>query len=259
MLRIPPLCLVLLAFTITSTRAEETPPITTLIGAGIWSRPAYDGAGSNRFSLIPVFRYYGQPWFLRTTFGMLEGGIRTEALSGFTLGGQLAYEGGRDNTESDFLAAHKLPILNPSLSWGVHAELKKNIGPMPIIFLLRYRQDIDDNRGAQTDLRLEAGIFNGGGLNAGVFVQSTLANKKSTNYYYGISTQQSASSGLSSFDASSGEIFNVYGLMWSYDINPEWVLLGSFESRQVREAVINSPLVQQSSNPYLSMGLAYQF
>lgn len=259
MLRISLLWLALLLTTLTSAQAEDTPTVTTLIGAAIWSRPAYNGADSNRTSLIPALRYYGQPWFVRTTFGVLEGGVRYQPLSGFTLGGQLAYEGGRDKTESEFLAAHNLPTLNPSLSLGFHAELVKKLGPMPLAALLRYRQDIDNNRGAQTDLRLEAGIFSGGGLKAGIFAQSTLAEKKSSNYYYGISTQQSASSGLSAFDAQSGEMFSVYGLFFSYDLNPEWVVLGNFESRQVRAAVSNSPLVQQSTNLSASLGLAYQF
>ncbi len=259
MLRISLLWPALLVTTLTSVQAADTPPITTLIGAGVWSRPAYNGANTNHLSLIPVIRHYGQPWFLRTTFGMLEGGVRTEVLDGFTLGGQLAYEGGRNTSESELLAAHNLPTLNPSLSWGIHAELEKKLGSMPIIVLLRYRQDTENNRGEQTDFRLTAGIYNGAGLNAGIFAQSTWTTKKSANYYYGITAQQSASSGLAAFDAQSGEIFNAYGLLWSYDLNPQWMLLGSVESRQVREAVINSPLVQQSVNRYASLGLAYQF
>ena len=259
MLRLSLLLLALPITILTSAQAEDMPPVSTLIGAGVWSRPAYTGADSNHTSLIPELRYYGQPWFVRTTFGVLEGGVRYQALSGFTLGGQLAYEGGRDQAESQLLTAHNLPTLNPSLSWGIHAELVKKLGPMPLAALLRYRQDIDNNRGAQTDLRLEAGIFSGGGLNAGIFAQTTLANKASSNYYYGISTQQTASSGLSAFDAQSGEMFNVFGLFFSYDLNPEWVVLGNFESRQVRGAVSNSPLVQQNTNRYASLGLAYQF
>lgn len=259
MLRLSAFLLVVLVTTFTPAQAEETPPVSTFIGAGIWSRPAYTGADSNRTTLIPELRYYGKPWFVRTTFGVLEGGMRYQALSGLTLGAQVAYEGNRNSDESAFLSAHNLPSLNPSLSLGFHAELVKKLGPMPVAALLRYRQDIDNNRGAQTDLRLEAGIFSGGGLNAGIFLQSTLADKKSNNYYYGISTQQSVSSSLSAFDAQSGEMFSAYGLFFSYDLNPEWIVLGNVESRQVQGAVNDSPLVQQSSNAYLSLGLAYQF
>lgn len=259
MLRISILWFALLVTIFTSAQAEETPPITTLAGVGVWSRPAYTGADSNRLSLIPVIRHYGQPWFIRTTFGILEGGMRTEILDGLTLGGQLAYEDGRNSTESELLASHNIVTLNPSLSWGIHAELERKLGPMPIIALLRYRQDIDNNRGEQTDLRLTAGIFEGSGLNAGIFAQTTWANKKFANYYYGITTQQTTSSGLTAFDAQSGEMFNSYGLLWSYDLNPHWMLLGSLELRLVKDAIIDSPLVQQSSNRYASMGLAYQF
>lgn len=259
MLRTPLLFATLLATAVPAAWAEEAPPVTTLLGAGIWSRPAYDGADSNHPALIPVIRYYGQPWFARTTFGMLEGGARAELLSGLTVGVQLAYEGGRDSTESAFLAAHKLPTLAPSLSWGVHAELEKYIGPMPLIALLRYRQDVDVERGAQTDLRLTAGIYSGGGLNAGLFAQTTWADAKSTRFYHGISSQLSASSGLAAFDAQGGALFNAAGLLWSYDLSRQWMLLGSVESRQLRGDAADSPLTQASRNRYGSLGLAYQF
>ena len=242
-----------------TARAENTPPSTTMLGAAVWSRPAYNGADTNRLSLIPIISYYGSPWFARTTFGVLEGGARIELLSGLTLGGQLAYEGGRDSSESEFLAARNLPTLSPGVSWGVHAELEKKLGPMPIIALLRYRNDVENFRGEQTDIRLIAGIFSNNGLKAGIFAQTTWSNKISANYYYGLSASQSSKSGLPAFDAQSGELFNAYGLLWSYDIYSQWIILGSVETRQVKSAVIDSPLVQQSSNRYVSLGLAFQF
>lgn len=245
--------------TLSPARAEDAPPVTTLLGAGIWSRPAYDGADTNHTVLIPVIRHYGETWFARTTFGMLEGGARAELFSGFNVGAQAAYEGGRDSTESAFLAAHSMPTIAASASWGVHAELEKNIGPMPLIALLRYRQDVDDTRGAQTDLRLTAGIYGGGGLNAGIFAQTTWADAKASRYYYGISPQLSASSGLPAFDAQGGPLFNAAGLLWSYDLTPKWMLLGSFEARRLRGDAVNSPLVQASSNRYASLGVAFQF
>src|SRR5205814_8346376 len=50
----------------------------TLLGAGVRTRPDYDGSSSRTVDLIPVVRYYGKPWFTRTTQGMLEGGARYE-------------------------------------------------------------------------------------------------------------------------------------------------------------------------------------
>lgn len=259
MLRIPALVAAILLASPLALYAEEAPPVSTLLGAGIWSRPAYDGADSNQVVAIPVVRYYGQPWFARTTFGMLEGGARAELLSGFNIGAQLAYEGGRDSAESAFLASHHLATLAPSVSLGVHAELEKNIGPMPLIALLRYRQDVDSERGAQTDLRLTAGIYGSARLNAGVFIQTTWANAKSAQYYYGLTAQQAASSGLPGYEAQGGTLFNAAGFLWSFELDPKWMLLGSFEGRKVRGDALDSPLQQSSSSHYASVGLAYQF
>jgi outer membrane protein len=242
-----------------TANAEDAPPVTTLLGAGLWSRPAYDGAESNQTTLIPTVRYYGQPWFARTTFGMLEGGARATLLSGFTIGAQIAYEGGRESSESTFLSSHNIETLNPSASIGIHAELEKNIGPMPVIALLRYRQDVDSNRGAQTDLRLIAGIYGGMQLNVGVFVQSTWADANAAQYYYGLTAQQAASTGLSTYSAQGGQLFNAAGLLWSYEVNKEWQLLGSLESRQLKGDALYSPLNQTTTSGYASLSLAYQF
>ena len=244
---------------LTVAAAEEKPADYILLGAGIWSRPVYDGANTNHTVAIPVIRYYGKPWFARTTFGMLEGGARVELLSGFTVGAQLAYEGGRDSAESAYLTNHAISTIPISLSWGIHAELEKNIGPMPLIALLRYRQDVNADRGAQADLRLTAGLYSNVGINAGIFVQSTWANTTSAQYYYGVSAQQSATSGLPVYTLQSGQLFNAAGLLWSYDVNAQWVLLGSLEWRGLREEALNSPLIEVSTGRYTSLGLAYQF
>lgn len=258
MLRYLLLGLALFLSALTPAQAADTPPVTTLLGAGARTEPAYDGSDTSQLALIPVIRYYGQPWFMRSTFGMLEGGLRNEVFSGLTLGVQLAYEDGRNSKDAAFLSTHNLPTLHPSLSWGVHIELEKYAGPMPLIALLRYRQDIDSKRGTQTDLRLTAGIYSDNGINAGIFAQTTWADQTSANYYYGITPQQAASSSLPAYDGQSGTLFNAYGLLWSYDINPQWMLLGSVETRHVQSAVSNSPLLQQSGSSYISLGLAYQ-
>src|ERR1700704_122333 len=77
-----------------------------LLGAAVRTRPAYDGSRSQTTDLVPVIRYYGQPWFARTTQGILEGGLHWNLGSGLAAGFQLAYEEGRDSSESSFLREH---------------------------------------------------------------------------------------------------------------------------------------------------------
>src|SRR5713226_2642442 len=87
-----------------------------LLGPGLRSRPAYDGSASQRAELVPVVRYFGQPWFARSTQGVLEGGVRMELAPGLHAGAQLAYEPGRKASESDFLRNHSLSDVDLGVS-----------------------------------------------------------------------------------------------------------------------------------------------
>lgn len=241
-----------------ATAADAALP-STIIGFGFWARPAYVGSDESVVAHIPLIRYYGKNLFARTTQGVLEGGVRAEVLKGFYVGGQLAYEGGRDNKESDFLKNHNVENLSAGASWGVHAEYDTKIGPSPINFLARYRQEAKSSRGAQMDLRFTAGIYGGEHLKAGLFAQTTWANAKSNQTYYGITAPQSATTGLAAYSASSGIANSAAGLLWSYDLNAKWMLQGSFEGRLLSSDLRNSPLVQTRKGHYATLGLAYQF
>jgi hypothetical protein len=94
--------------------AQIAPEDYTLIGAAVRSRPAYDGSDAQRTDLIPVLRYYGKPWFARTTQGILEGGARWALTPGVDAGVQLAYEEGRESSESDFLSSRNFPFYSSS-------------------------------------------------------------------------------------------------------------------------------------------------
>src|SRR5206468_761619 len=101
------------------------------------TRPAYDGSAAQRTDLIPTVRYYGKPWFARTTQGILEGGTRMELARGLNVGAQIAYEGGRLASESDFLRSNNVPDINPGASVGLHVEWDQELGPIPVTLLGR--------------------------------------------------------------------------------------------------------------------------
>src|SRR5215831_783437 len=83
--------LLALAVSAPSVHCAEGTLDYSLVGAGVRSRPAYDGSKSQTLELIPVLRYYGRPWFARTTQGTLEGGAQWELTQGLHAGVQLAY------------------------------------------------------------------------------------------------------------------------------------------------------------------------
>jgi outer membrane scaffolding protein for murein synthesis (MipA/OmpV family) len=204
----------------------------TLVGAGIRSRPQFDGFTERKTDLIPVLRYYGRPWFARTTQGILEGGARWNVGEGTDIGAQLAYEQGpRDQ--------------DPGASLGVHAEWEGRLGRMPLDALLRVRQQLDSDRGMQADLRLTAGVYEGHGVLAGVFGQLTYANEDYYRTFYEIEE--------------SGVAYGSLGALASYDLSGRWVLVGSVERRRLTDSAMRSPLVGQRSASYASLGLAYRF
>lgn len=230
--------------------AQTAPPEDyTLIGAGVRTRPAYDGSASQTTGLIPVLRYYGKPLFVRTTQGILEGGARTEISPGLALGAQLAYEAGRKQSESDFLRDNNVPDIDPGASIGLHVEWDTKLGPAPFNVLGRLRQNVERDRGAQADLRLTAGVYGSGGVQVGIFTQATWADRKSNRTYYG----------RPGFDPEGGLLFASLGLLASADLGRHLLLTTSLEGRRLEGDAARSPLAERKSNHYASAGIAYKF
>jgi outer membrane scaffolding protein for murein synthesis (MipA/OmpV family) len=204
----------------------------TLFGAGVRTRPRFDGSNDRTTDLIPIISYYGKQWFARTTQGILEGGARWSVRKDLDVGAQLAYEQGPQDH-------------SPGASLGVHAEAERNIGPVPVDALLRVRQFLDTDRGVQLDARATVGVYGAHGVLAGVFAQATWASEKSFEAYYGVHQ--------------SGLLFTSVGALASYELTHRWQLVGSVESRRLGDKAAESPIVQRRSGVYASAGLAYRF
>jgi len=209
-------------------------PLGTLLGAGVRSRPEYDGASKQELQPIPVIRYYGRTLFARTTQGILEGGARLEVAKQLWVGAQLAFEEGNERTD-----------LDPGGSWGFHVEWDTRIGPAPVGFLARTRTHFDSERGSQADLRASVGVYGSGGLYVFLFTQGTWASGDWVRAYY------AAEGG--------GLMYSALGVEAAYDLNPRWVLLGSVHGRQLHGHAATSPITEEQTNYFTSIGLAYRF
>ncbi len=231
----------------------------SLLGAGLRSRPAYDGSDSQRIELVPVVRYFGKPWFVRSTQGVLEGGARLELLPGLHAGAQLSYEPGRRAGDSGFLERRGFGSIATGAALGLQLEWDHSVGPAPMTLLGRVRRHTDAKLGTQADLRLSVGIFQSGPVAAGVFSQATWADNRSTSAFYGITPEQSASSGLPEFRAAGGWLYSSVGLLWSVDLGRNWVVVGNLEARRGLGDAAHSPLTQRLWNRYATAGLAYRF
>lgn len=240
--------------------AQAVPDDYTLLGAAVRTRPAYSGSASQTTDLIPVVRYYGKPWFARTTQGILEGGLHWGLGSGVTAGFQLAYEEGRDSSESDFLRAINFDgDLDPGASVGAHLEWDAKIGPAPVFLVARYRQNADSDRGALFDLRFNLGVYGEGRAQVALFTEATWGSAKANGTFYGVTAQQSAASGLAVYDPGSGLRDVAFGVLASYDFSRHWSLVGTLQERWLQGDVAKSPLAEQRNATYANLGIAYRF
>jgi outer membrane scaffolding protein for murein synthesis (MipA/OmpV family) len=232
-----PLLLALL-FLIPATAFAADPlpgnPLGTLLGAGVRSRPEYDGSSKQELQPIPIVRYYGEYFFARTTQGILEGGARGRVAPGLYLGAQIAYEEGNDRTD-----------LDPGGSFGVHLEWDTMVGPAPLTLLARGRNHFDTDQGAQIDLRATVGVYAGHGALVALFGQYTHATGEWVRSYYGA--------------GDSGPLFSAFGVESAYDLSARWVLLASLQLRRLHGDAATSPITEEKTNYFASAGVAYRF
>ena len=231
----------------------------SMAGLGLRSRPAYDGSASQKLEAVPVIRYLGQTFFVRSTQGVLEAGARTQLAPGLHAGAQIAYEPGRQSGDDDFLESRRVATIGRGASLGLHLEWDNTLGPVPISLLARVRKHSDSALGTQADLRASVGVLRSGPISAGLFAQAIWADTKATQAQYGITSQQSTATGLSVFQPESGWLNTSFGVLGSVDLGPKWIVVGSQEQRRLRGDASRSPLAQRSSNHYVSAGLAYRF
>jgi outer membrane protein len=253
------LLVAVLALAPVAAPAQMTVPDYSWLGAGVRTRPAYDGSAAHETEPIPSVRYFGKPWFARTTQGILEGGARLGVARDLHLGAQIAYEVGRNSSEAVFLASRNVPDIDPGASVGVHAEWDDHIGRMPTTLLARARQFVDSDRGAQGDLRFTAGVLGWGAVSAALFLQGTWASAKSNRSYYGVTPDVSANTGLPAYAPGGGLLYVTGGLLYGVDLGKSWLVVGNLEARRLQGAAARSPLVEQPASRYASASLAYKF
>jgi outer membrane scaffolding protein for murein synthesis (MipA/OmpV family) len=203
-----------------------------LLGVALRARPEFEGSDRQKADVIPVLRYYGKPWFARTTQDMLEGGVQWKTSELLAAGAQIAYEPGPLDKD-------------PGASAGLHLELDTKLGPAPLNGLVRLRWHLDTDRGKEADVRMTLGVYEGGGLRAGVFAQGTWADEENMAAYYGV--------------RQAGLLFTSLGVLGGYDIAPRWVAVASAELRRLGSDPAESAIVEDRTGYWVSAGIAYRF
>jgi hypothetical protein len=92
-----------------------------------------------------------------------------------------------------------------------------------------------------------------------LLLEAIWADARSTGALYGIEPQQSAITGLPTFEPGSGWLNARFGLLWSFELSRQWVVVGGLEARRLQGDAAKSPLAERPASRYITAGLACRF
>ncbi len=219
------------------------------IGAGGIYLPEYEG--SDKFDIKPfplISARIGDRLRIETT-GITYDVLRWE---GFTLSARGGYELGRKEDDSDYLRGlgdiDAGGVLGGIISYKAgpfetYAALDKTIGGS---------EGLVGTFGARASHRYERFIFTAD-------VSGTWADDNYMESYFGVTAQQSASSGLAQYDAKAGiKRVDVKGSV-TYMLTDNWLVTGAAGAGFLMGDAKDSPIVKDDVQPFAMLGVAYKF
>lgn len=239
-----------------------------LVGAVLEDSPPYPGAGFRKVELRPMLAFRWGRWRISTSRATALMDIGAEAAGSgastdlidagrWKFGIALRYDSGRKSAQSPQLAG--MPDVPRTLRGRLYAT-----------YLLSSRWSLQSS--ASQDL-----LDHGGGLVLREGLGYTLpfrfadtpmewnvglglgwADRTHLQTRYGISADQSITTGLPAFGPSSGLIDWSVGTGVNVALSSRWVMFGSVSSSRLLGDAARSPLTVDRGNTRLSLGLAYR-
>lgn len=223
-------------------------------GAGVIVAPKYLGAEDSQTRAIPFLEAKYQDWLTINPTNGVE--VKTSLGSGFSVGASIGADLTRRRAKDDE-RFQGLTDIKESPVGRVFAEYGTN--DFSIKVAAKYRAGKSEGRG--TILEIDAGYNllanSAGALTVGVSI-SAMDNKYAANFF-GISAEQSRSSGLGQFDAKSGlRDAGVYA-QGVYRLTQRWVLIGRVQASELGSDVADSPVVHKDTQVSALALFAYAF
>ena len=223
-------------------------------GAGVVIAPKYLGAEDSSARAIPFLEAKYQDWLTISPINGIE--AKTSLGAGFSVGTSIGADLTKRRAKDDE-RFQGLTDIKESPVGRVFAAYSTN--DFSIKAAAKYRAGKSEGRG--TILEIDAGynlLANStGALTVGVSI-SAMDSKYATNFF-GISAEQSRSSGLRQFDAKSGlREAGVYA-QGVYRFTQRWVLIGRVQASELGSDVADSPVVRKQSQVSALALFAYAF
>jgi outer membrane scaffolding protein for murein synthesis (MipA/OmpV family) len=222
------------------------------LGLGVASVPNYMGANDYRAQAVPLASIT-----YRNTFFLGPSGLGLNAINwnGFRAGPVLGFQGGRSQDDDPHL--NGLGDIQPSLTAGIFASYR--MGPFEVAGTVR-QAVIHTNNGLVGRLQLDYRMpIIADKLALDIGPEIDLGDSQYEQTWFGVSTGQSARSGLPAFASGGGITDAGAHLILNYRYS-EHILLRAFgDVRQFVGDPSNSPIVQSKTQAFIGIGIAYHW
>ncbi|WP_343207334.1 MipA/OmpV family protein [Agrobacterium rosae] len=219
------------------------------IGAGAIYMPEYEG--SDKFDVNP-FPIFSAEFGERVSVDITGVTVDLYEANGFRVGVKGGYEMGRKEDDSDYLRGlgdiDAGGLIGGIVSYEAgpfqaYAKLDKTIGGS---------DGLTGTVGAKASYKYERFIFSAD-------LSGTWADDKHMESYFGITSAQSASSGLTQYDAKAGVKRVDVKASITYMMTENWLLTGAAGAGFLMGDAKDSPIVKDDVQPFAMLGVAYRF
>lgn len=219
------------------------------IGAGGIYMPEYEG--SDKFDINP-FPIFSAQFGERVSVDITGVTVDLYKANGFRVGVKGGYEMGRKEDDSNYLRGlgdiDAGGVIGGIISYEAgpfeaYANLNKTIGGS---------EGLTGTVGAKASYKYERFIFSAD-------VSGTWADDKYMESYFGITSAQSASSGLAQYDAKAGVKRVDVKASITYMVTENWLVTGAAGAGFLMGDAKDSPVVKDDVQPFGMLGVAYRF
>lgn len=219
------------------------------IGAGAIYMPEYEG--SDKFDVNP-FPIFSAEFGERVSVDITGVTVDLYEANGFRVGVKGGYEMGRKEDDSDYLRG--LGDIDPGGVIG--GIVSYDVGPFQayakVDRMIGGSDGLTGAVGAKASYKYERFIFSAD-------VSGTWADDKHMESYFGITSAQSASSGLTQYDAKAGVKRVDVKASITYMVTENWLVTGATGAGFLMGDAKDSPVVKDDVQPFAMLGVAYRF
>lgn len=221
------------------------------LGAGVMFVPEYEGADELAPLPIPLVDItWRDTVFLNTRNGLGTYLISTDQ---YRLGVSVGYAPGRDEDDSDRLRG----LGDVDHAARGHLFGSYSFGPV------RLHADISQDFGGSDGLQIEPGVTYiypfSKSIQVSAGVSTTWASDDYMQTFFGVSSAQSARSGLSAFDAEAGFKRADLKIGANWNINDHWFSRANLGLGYLLGDAADSPITENEMQPSVGLSVGYKF